>query len=138
MGPQVARTDNTRRLPRTESLAASASVSAGVFSHFPLPLPLFISPVNSRGTIRTYVSRPSRLVEPHLHPTPSAPLVQFLQSPFSSSPLFSSLLLEALSVEYRYWEGVVAGETRPPFPFGFGDDDSPFRIYIKIKVSFSN
>lgn len=129
MGPQVARTDNTRRLPRTESLAASASVSAGVFSHFPLPLPLFISPVNSRGTIRTYVSRPSRLVEPHLHPTPSAPLVQFLQLPFSSSsPRFSSRLCR-----WSYWGGVVAGETRPPFPFDFGDDEFSISNIYKNK-----
>lgn len=136
MGPQVARTDNTRRLPRTESLAASDSVSAGVFSHFPLPLPLFISPVNSRGTIRTYVSRPSRLVEPHLHPTPSAPLVQFLQSPFSSSsPRFSSRLCRWSIVIGEVWSLVRRDH---PSLSVLGMMNSPFRIYIKIKVSFSN
>ena len=64
-GPQVARTDNTRRLPRTESLAASASVSArGILSlSSTSPFPAsgvrlsqpFIWPVNSRGTTCTYV-----------------------------------------------------------------------------------
>jgi len=60
-GPQVARTDNTRRLPRTESLAASASVSAKIFSHFPpllsqcCFLPLLVSPFVRRVASRRVV-----------------------------------------------------------------------------------
>lgn len=91
-GPQVARTDNTRRLPRTESLAASASVSAKIFSHFPpLPsrccsLPLVHRAVLSGRSIHAarYIHRIAS--DPTTYFPSSDRLLLSLYLPFSSPP----------------------------------------------------
>lgn len=80
-GPQVARTDNTQRLPRTESLAASASVSAKIFSHFPpLPSRCYSPP----STVRFYLAGQFTQAR-YIHRIASDPTTYF---PFSDHLLF--------------------------------------------------